>query len=199
MKSKVLNSGFVELERDISKSLYFGSFSNNVHTKYSYEEAKNLRELNYTNNFEFFHEAEKINHASRQRSNRLYKRIEQFFDEAMLLDLNLLFLTLTFRDDVLESTNPDSRHRYVSRFLKSNCLKYVANKDFGSKNGREHYHALVLVNGRLDYTSWLYGALNGEKVVYSANSSVKLAKYISKLTNHSIKETTKRSVLIYSR
>lgn len=179
--------------------MYYGSFPNNVKTKYSYDLACSLRDWAYTNNFEYFHEAVKINHASYQRSNRLYNRIDSFFDYAKIFDLNFLFLTFTFRNDVLDSTNPETRRRYVRRFLKKYCLKYVANIDFGEKKGREHYHAVALINGRLDYTLWQYGALKGEKISYSVKSPVKLAKYISKLTNHAIKETTRRSVLIYSR
>lgn len=75
----------------------------------------------------------------------------------------------------------------------------MANKDFGATNGREHYHAVVLVKGKLNYSKWRYGCLNGQKIRLNGISNEKLAKYLSKLTNHAVKETCKRSVLIYSR
>ena len=75
----------------------------------------------------------------------------------------------------------------------------VANKDFGARNGREHYHAAVLLKGKIDYSKWKYGCLNGQKIRLNGMSDVRLAKYIAKLTNHAIKETCKRNVLIYSR
>ena len=49
-----------------------------------------------------------------------------------------------------------------------------------------------------DYNAFDYGALNGERV-RSTNDFVKLAKYISKLTNHAIKDTCKGSRMIYNR
>lgn len=110
-----------------------------------------------------------------------------------------MFLTLTFNNKTLNNTSSDTRRKYVRRFLKENCVCYVANKDFGGRNGREHYHAVVLVKGQLNYTNWSYGALNGQKIRLNGTSNTKLAKYVSKLTNHAIKKTCKRNVLIYSR
>ena len=136
-------------------------------------------------------EAKKINHASYKRANRLKQRISK------IIQKDSLFLTFTFKDEVLQSTNPDTRKRYVTRFLNAFNVPYVANIDFGSKHGREHYHA-ILQMPRINLTEWKYGGLNG-KSIRNTNDDVKLAKYISKLTNHAIKETTKRQAIIYSR
>lgn len=136
-------------------------------------------------------EAKKINHASYERANRLRQRISK------IIQKDSLFLTFTFTDKVLSSTSSDTRKQYVRRFLSSFSVPYVANVDFGSKNGREHYHA-ILQMPKINLTEWKYGALNG-KIVRSSTDDVKLAKYISKLTNHAIKETTKRQAIIYSR
>lgn len=109
-----------------------------------------------------------------------------------------VFVTLTFTDEVLASTSAETRRRYVQRYLKSQAQgrKYVANIDFGKENHREHYHAVV--EGRLDPLQWSYGALN-VKQVRKTSKPAALAKYVAKLSNHAIKETCKRSVLIYSR
>lgn len=136
-------------------------------------------------------EAKKINHASYKRAIRLKQRISE------IIQKDSLFLTFTFTDDVLNSTSSATRKTYVVRFLKSFGVKFVANVDFGSKNGREHYHA-ILQMPKINLTQWKYGALNG-KTVRNSTDDVKLAKYISKLTNHAIKETTKRHAIIYSR
>lgn len=136
-------------------------------------------------------EAKKINHAGYKRAIRLKQRISQ------IIQKDSLFLTFTFTNDVLDRTSSDTRKTYVVRFLKSFGVPYVANVDFGSKNGREHYHA-ILQMPRINLTEWKYGGLNG-KIVRSSSDDVKLAKYISKLTNHAIKETTKRQAIIYSR
>lgn len=145
-----------------------------------------LKELN---------ECRKINDAYFHRTKRLKERINK-----MLLNGSCLFLTLTFTDDVLSSTSEETRRRYVQRFLKLYDCKYVANIDFGSDNHREHYHALINCD-KVNNCDWLYGAINFERVRNRniENDKTKLAKYIAKLCNHAIKETTKRNALIYSR
>lgn len=144
-----------------------------------------------------FTEAFKINHASYKRTNRLKERVER-----MLLNGSCVFLTLTFTDDALANTTDKERRVAVSRFLKSHGCMYVANIDFGSKNHREHYHALINTDN-VNYALWRehYGSINGQRVRNRdiQSDKTKLAKYICKLSNHAIKETTKRSSLIYSR
>jgi len=142
---------------------------------------------------ELFDECVRINNSNYHRRKKLKNRIEK-----MCLKYECTFLTLTFKDSVLNSTTAETRRRYVVRFLKQyGC--YVANVDYGKEHGREHYHAII--NSReVNYKEWnKYGAINGERIRVDANSNIKLAKYINKLTNHAIKETNKRSVIIYSR
>ena len=129
----------------------------------------------------------------RKKNQRARQRIESIIQSG-----NALFLTLTFTDHVLVSTTEKTRRTYVSRFLKENCIDYLANIDFGAKNGREHYHAVVSVENKLDYSKWKFGALNGLKI-RNDSKPITLAKYINKLSNHATKSTTKNSRLIYSR
>ena len=148
--------------------------------------------LNEYGNFGAINECVKILHANHERTIRLKRRIATFLNSG-----ECSFLTLTFTNDTLSKTEPKERRVLVSRFLKQNSARYVANIDFGSKNGREHYHALIL-GSNVDLNAWRkHGAINIQKVHISNKDA--LAKYISKLTNHAIKETTKRSALIYSR
>lgn len=93
-------------------------------------------------------------------------------------------------------------------YLTALNVPYVANIDFGKKNGREHYHAVV-ASGKVNYKLWDYGALNGEVIrnnvkvdedgSISIESAQKIARYIAKLTNHAIKQTVRRNVAIYCR
>lgn len=127
----------------------------------------------------------------RKRNQRLRKRIK------CIIQNESLFLTFTFTDATFETTSEDTRHKYVRRFLKSISSNYVANVDYGKNNGREHYHAVCIVNGKIDYTTWKYGALNGVKV-RKGSSPLALAKYVNKLCYHATKQTTKQKI-IYSR
>lgn len=150
-------------------------------------------------------EARKINKASFYRVKRLRDRVTN-----MLTSGHCIFCTFNFNDSVLNSTSAETRRKYVARYLKSFNCQYVANIDFGSDKeytdrkgnkrkgtSREHYHALVCID-KLPM-NWNYGYQFLEHVRIKSSTDVKLSKYISKLSNHAIKETTKRSCLIYSR
>lgn len=195
-KSVVLQSGLCQTQKDISKSLWANyiltATGEIVPSKYDLETAENLRSFHLEKNPEWYKEAEKINHASYERVKRLKNRLSSFIEDG-----KCCFLTLTFRDEILDKTSPETRRKYISRFLKSFGVPYVANKDFGKDFGREHYHA-VIKTARIDMQSYDYGFIFAE-TIHQTKDNVKLAKYIAKLTNHAIKETTKRSVLLYSR
>lgn len=141
-------------------------------------------------------ECMRIDNANNHRVRRLKERIKNMLNKGQCI-----FLTLTFNDTTLSNTTDKERRIAVVRYLKSFKTEYVANIDFGKENHREHYHALILAD-KINYKKWnKYGNINGKKIRLRDidNVKTKLAKYIAKLTNHAIKETTKRSALIYSR
>lgn len=144
---------------------------------------------------EYF-EALKIIRANNVRTYRLRKRIND-----ILSNYRSVFLTFTFTDDTLSNTTAKKRRLLVSRYLKRYNSPYVANIDFGDEHEREHYHAVLGVD-KVDFTAWhKYGAIKVKRVRLSDldNSKTRLSKYVCKLTNHAIKETTKRCALMYSR
>ena len=142
-----------------------------------------------------FKAMEQMNEAYKKRVYRLRQRIY----DIVINNQQPVFLTFTFTDEVLANTNEHTRRRYVIRFLKKHCKQYIANIDYGTENEREHYHAVV--SNKVDLLAWTkkYGTLNGIKIVKTKDSIRALPKYISKLTNHAIKDTTKSTRIIYSR
>ena len=195
LKAQVIESGLTLLERKYSKMTFLKSIESDDKMPLSEEEYEALYEL-WCHDDEaqkLIKEAHKVNNASYKRRNRLAMRIT-----LMMLLGDCIFLTLTFKDDILNNTSRETRRRYVTRFLKSQSDWYVANIDYGSLNHREHYHAVIKCD-KVDNTAWSYGAIDFERVRVSDNSSKRLAKYVCKLTNHAIKETTKRNYCIYSR
>lgn len=81
-----------------------------------------------------------------------------------------------------------------NRILKKlyNKYDYIINVDYGSLNGRKHYHGIILTNE--EPISWQYGFCNFKKI---DNCNTKaLSTYIIKLTRHSLKVNEK---IIYSR
>lgn len=123
---------------------------------------------------------------------RLRSRIE------LMLNLGeCIFLTFTFTDNSLASYSTDYLRLCVKRFLNLYSSLYIANVDYGKENGRIHYHAIALT-GHVNFNAWKFGALNAERI-HSVEDSLCLARYVSKLANHSVKESTRRQSLIYSR
>ena len=114
----------------------------------------------------------------------------------MVLDGNAWFLTLTFNDKTLERTSKDTRRQYVRRNLQKHFEIYVANIDYGSKNEREHYHALIYCQH--DPTSEIkafwdkYGFSKIEQVRTTEDDVKRTIKYVVKLTRHALKETTSK-------
>lgn len=202
LKSKVIENGLAKIQRDVSLTLFRYNQSIRDNQEYympmEYQQALNIQ--SFMQDTLEWKEAYRVNDASYHRVIRLKKRIR-----TMLNSGNCIFLTLTFTNDVLESTTKETRRRYVARYLKQYSNKYVANIDYGAKNEREHYHAVILVDS-VNHSDWKYGAINFERIRYT-NSDIekdtetikKVSKYVSKLTNHAIKETTQRNYMIFSR
>lgn len=107
-----------------------------------------------------------------------------------------VFVTLTFRDDVLSSTSQETRRRYIARFLKEHCKDYVANIDFSPTKNREHYHAVI--GERIDFSKWSYGYVFTEIIRVQDHDIKRVSNYIVKLTAHAFKVNSSLR-LIYSR
>lgn len=190
-KSSILKTDLCKKINKIDKKTYL----NNIEGIIS-DNALDLEYFDLLNSYDYkdIEEARKINKASYNRVKRLRNKIDN-----MLTSGPCVWCTFTFRNDVLDSTNEDTRKRYVKRFLKCLNCPYIANIDYGDTTEREHYHALVSID-IIKKDSWPYGYDSYEKVRIKQNtSSIRLSKYISKLTNHAIKESTKRCAIIYSR
>lgn len=186
LRAQVIESGLVKKVKQLKQQRNF-AVGTNYYDYYMYEDLFLQCEDPWS-----YAEAVKAARADFARNTRLKNRIRTYLDNG-----SCIFLTLTFTNDVLEHTSAETRRKYVLRFLKASSSFYVANIDFGAQHGREHYHAIVMCDF-VPLAAWTYGAINAQRVRQSSNPLI-MAKYISKLVNHAIKETTKRSAIIYSR
>lgn len=194
LKSKILKEGvLLEEFKKCSKSIYHYVYGLSMDNDISYQSALKISNMNIHKFPIEWKECERISHAHCKRVIHIRKRITD-----MVLNSDCVFLTFTFTDDKMLSTSSETRKDKVKRFLISLECPYVANIDFGKKNHREHYHALVAID-KVNYRLWRYGALNGIKIRNNTEDMERLSRYIAKLTNHAIKETTKRSVIMFSR
>lgn len=135
----------------------------------------------------------RLNESKYRRARRIRDKFTKMVESG-----NAIFVTLTFNDKTMAKTSLLTRRRYVSRYLKQNSNFYVANIDFGAKNEREHYHALV--DKDLILNNWhKYGGIKVERVHNTKDDIMAVSKYVSKLTNHALKVEGIQPRLIYSR
>lgn len=143
--------------------------------------------------------------ASKQRK-IIEDHIRWLIGNAERLGNDLFFGTWTFNDKALE-LKPRTRRETIGKII-GKLEDYILNIDYGKENGREHYHGIIAVKrGTYDitemvwsdkYKSWLLnidildkyklGYYDLQAIKTNYESEKKLARYITKLTQHSIKE-----------
>lgn len=139
-----------------------------------------------------------IKKAQAKKHERIYKRV--YF----MLKNYCLFLTFTFNDETLKRTNQKTRLRYIKTFLNEQAKRYILNCDYGRLNDREHYHAIInpKCKGMIYFKPYKYGRINAIKINklkrYKKNNKT-LEEIATDLMNHTIKDTTKNTKVIYSR
>lgn len=110
------------------------------------------------------------------------RRAKKYIENILNCYDSAYFATITFSDDVLNSTSENTRKRYVRDFLTENCKDYLANIDYGNKKHREHFHAVCAFKG--DLPKWEYGFFNFKVCKHEKTDAKKIATYINKLSNH---------------
>lgn len=130
---------------------------------------------------------------NRQRKKRCRRYLREMFAAHTLRPNQFYFITMTFSDSTLENTSFQTRRQYVTRWCKENLTDYYGNVDFGSKNGREHYHIAAFVPESLIDANARpisrYGFVNWKPIKIDMKSANRLGNYINKLTNHAWKES----------
>lgn len=131
------------------------------------------------------------NTSRRAKKKRLYEKLVRWSVEDVVS-----FVTLTFNDETLDHTIFSVRKGYVKLCLDKSCLDWVANIDFGEKNGREHYHAIVKGCQNKVLTD-LWSGNGFLKIDTVSEVSGSLCEYIDKLCNHALKESVGFHQLMY--
>ncbi len=127
-------------------------------------------------------------HQKKKRANKELRFMFQSYDE-------LSFVTLTWSPESLEKLSENVRRKYVRQWLEQNCRYYVGNVDYGRKNQREHYHAVVALN-RDGFESWKYGFSKVKELkVPEDKEPGKISGYMIKLVNHAGKAESGRLMI----
>lgn len=116
---------------------------------------------------------------------------------------NVVFLTFTFKNEVLKNTNKDTRLRAIKKYLNDFASEYILNIDYGDKSQREHYHAIATPTYKIFlYDYYTYGQLKGEQIGTQkrfASINKSLEDIAQRLTEHSTKDSTLNERIVYSR
>lgn len=143
---------------------------------------------------------------------RLYNKIKK-----ALNCYRCQFLTLSFSDEILNRTSEATRERYIRNFLKRETAYYIANKDYGKKNKREHYHAFIIastlksteikerhlraIKNQINCRAYKLGNISARFIAtrYHFKGETEHETTALNITNHFYKDTTQESRIITSR
>lgn len=164
-------------------------------SKYNIEKQRLLSSYLHTELVKKYGKLQFDNYAVKINRNYYYRKTRLTKSISKLLNKPCLFLTITFTNKTLNTTSYVYRRNLISRLLQK--YLYIANVDYGELNGREHYHAIIQSDSIDCQLFKKYGTINAQHI-YNPDDE-RLAKYISKLTNHAIKNSTKNSRIIYSK
>ena len=125
-----------------------------------------------------------LNKSYEKKNSRLKKRLERILKGEFVY-----FITFTIAPEHY-GYEYETYLRKVKEALKS-ASSWILNSDYGSKNERLHFHAVVVYDYQLDYTTinetYKYGAVNFKRI-YNKNEKA-LREYLIKTLNHTTKQT----------
>lgn len=116
--------------------------------------------------------------------------------EEMCKNFNYVyFMTYQLYDDVL-ALKDETQKKLVSKWLKGKSNMYVLNVDYGDLKGRKHFHAVFGTNDKIPYKS-LESNITLKLIPNKLDDKERISKYITKLSAHAVKISTKNQRLTY--
>ena len=110
------------------------------------------------------------------------KRVRDRFVYASARSKNFAFITLTFDDKHIKYTK--NQHSRIIKNALGFSKFYFYNIDFGKKNGRLHYHAIIFLDSDIpSELKWPYGFYNIKPITFINDC---LFRYIIKYSYHSM-------------
>lgn len=159
------------------------------------------RKESFKNGLQFEEDIE-IERKLKARYNKV-SRIKQHFIYMVMNKKNLYFLTFTFDDKYIKKCDRTKKDLIKNLLIEIDFNSYIIlNVDYGSQTERQHYHCIYGTNKDLNLKSILdkyYPCFSYTEKIRLDNSSInKISKYINKLSNHAIKDSTKGSRIYFN-
>lgn len=193
LKAELTNNGVLKYGRYLRRENFKNGFIDGNPWKLKIDDL-------YSTTPEVAKQIDLINNAKWQKQKRCLNRVSKMVLHGMENNIPCYFVTLTFTNETLERLDSLTRRRYVSRYARSlDAVDYYCNIDYGEKNGREHYHGVIL-GGNQKWSEWeKYGFFKIETIGNDHTDEIRIGKYITKLSNHAIKESTGSDTCITKR
>ena len=189
-----------------------GTLTNYIKTRQEWianghlELLRNIKPELYGLDQETAQECENARKSKKKQREKIENHIGWLLENQEELKIDLFFGTWTFTDQSLEMT-ADTRRQGIRRLLSKETEDFILNIDYGKENGREHYHGLIaLKNGTYKITEKVWstkyncqlihidtldnyklGYYDLQEIKLNDLSAKKITRYITKLTQHSIK------------
>ena len=163
-----------------------------------YSKQRNIAFRNYKK-FNHIEKYDKILNARYCKISRIKKRFVYLVSNYSFI----YFCTFTFDNDYIDKCDRTKRDLIKFSLLSFDSdIKYIINVDYGSKKEREHYHGIIATNNTGNLRKHLknvYPCLTScDFVPCSCSDIKKVSKYINKLSNHCIKDSTKNKRILYN-
>ena len=131
-------------------------------------------------------ELHKMIKSNNEKSTRIKKRIYK------MIKNQCWFCTYTIEDKYMNKDHA----RKLKEINKGK--NYIINVDYGKTTNRKHYHGII--ESEEEPKKWEYGYCKMIPINLIEEKEIKnITKYINKLTAHTLKDSTKREKIIYSR
>ena len=177
---------------DIDNELLFNIINYNKSRKNYFRNNKTLS--SFISNVKY----ERILSARYMKVSRVKKRVVYL----MARFKYVWFCTFTFDNYYINKCDRTKRDLIKNTLSLISDVHYILNVDYGSKTEREHYHCILGTNYILDVNQIFQEKYpcfcSALKVRSTEDDYNRLSKYINKLSNHCIKESTKNKRIIYN-
>lgn len=177
---------------DIDNELLFNIINYNKSRKNYFRNNKTLS--TFSSNVKY----ERILSARYMKVSRVKKRVVYL----MARFKYVWFCTFTFDNYYINKCDRTKRDLIKNTLSLVSDVHYILNVDYGSKMEREHYHCILGTNYDLDLNILFQEKYpcfcSALKVRSTEDDYNRLSKYINKLSNHCIKESTKNKRITYN-
>ena len=137
----------------------------------------------------YYMEYEKEYNRIKERRKKGIQRYKKYATKMFEYYFELYWCTFTISEEWIGKKTKEEFKKELQKWLKKNAKDYIANIDFGEKNERLHFHAIVA--SKENYFTWKYGHLFVKEINIRKGTEA-IARYANRFANHATKSTAQK-------